>query len=65
VNEIEKLRHLIEHWLEHNEEHAKVYEEWAQRAESFGKPQTARLLKDIASGTRAIDKLLKEAKKSL
>jgi hypothetical protein len=29
VNEQEKLRVLIPHWIEHNEEHAKEFRRWA------------------------------------
>lgn len=29
--ELEKLRHLLEHWIEHNHEHIAKYKEWAER----------------------------------
>jgi hypothetical protein len=32
MNEIEKLRVLLPHWIEHNGEHAKEFREWADRA---------------------------------
>ena len=32
MNETEKLRILIPHWLEHNEEHAEEYRRWAEKA---------------------------------
>ncbi len=32
MNEIEKLRMLIPHWIEHNEEHADEYQRWAEKA---------------------------------
>lgn len=32
MNEIEKLRALIPHWIEHNEEHADEFMRWAERA---------------------------------
>ena len=28
----EKLEHLLKHWIEHNEEHAAEYREWAIKA---------------------------------
>lgn len=30
MNELEKLRILIPHWIEHNEEHADEYRRWAE-----------------------------------
>ena len=32
MNEIEKLRVLIPHWIEHNQEHAAEFREWAEQA---------------------------------
>ena len=32
MNEIEKLRMLIPHWIEHNDEHAEEYRRWAESA---------------------------------
>ncbi len=32
----EKLRHLMEHWIEHNREHADEFHQWANKAKGFG-----------------------------
>ena len=32
MNEIEKLRVLLPHWIEHNGEHAGEFRDWADRA---------------------------------
>ena len=32
TNEVEKLRVLIPHWMEHNAEHAEEFRRWAQQA---------------------------------
>ena len=32
MNEIEKLRILIPHWMQHNDEHADEYQRWAEKA---------------------------------
>ena len=34
MNEVEKLRILIPHWIEHNAEHADEFREWAAKAGS-------------------------------
>ena len=33
MNDLDKLRVLIPHWIEHNEEHAAEFERWAQAAD--------------------------------
>jgi hypothetical protein len=32
MNEVDKLRVLIPHWIGHNEEHAEEYHRWAEQA---------------------------------
>ncbi|MBN1979105.1 MAG: hypothetical protein JW918_17025 [Anaerolineae bacterium] len=32
MEETEKLRVLLPHWIEHNSEHAEEFREWAQKA---------------------------------
>jgi len=32
MNEVDKLRVLIPHWIEHNEEHANEFRKWAQKS---------------------------------
>lgn len=34
--DMEKLRILIDHWIEHNEEHADEFKKWAERARAAG-----------------------------
>lgn len=33
MNDIEKLRVLIPHWIEHNDEHANEFQQWAANAD--------------------------------
>jgi len=32
----EKLEILLKHWIEHNEEHAREFGEWAERVKALG-----------------------------
>jgi rubrerythrin len=61
MEEIKKLHHLVEHWAEHNAEHAKTYQDWAKKADALGKKELARVLKKIADETTAMDSLFKNA----
>ena len=36
MNDQEKLRFLLSHWVKHNGEHAQEYKQWAERTESLG-----------------------------
>ncbi len=31
MEDIEKLRTLLHHWMEHNDEHARTYRDWAEK----------------------------------
>jgi len=61
----EKLAKLLTHWIQHNEEHAKSYELWADRATSNGLPRVGTLLQTAAEKTRAANEDFKTALKSL
>jgi len=63
--EIEKLRILIEHWVEHNHEHAETYLQWAAKAGTGGEAALAEMLKEIAAETKKIDALFEKARKRI
>jgi len=48
MKELEKLRVLLPHWIEHNDEHAAQFREWAPRAGQAEEDilEAARLLED-------------------
>lgn len=50
-SEIEKLTKVVEHWIHHNEEHARSYEEWARRAREMGQEQVALILEQVSRET--------------
>jgi hypothetical protein len=41
MRDIEKLRVLLPHWLEHNTEHADSFRTWAERARAAGEEHIA------------------------
>ncbi len=61
MDEITKLHHLLEHWAEHNTEHARTYQEWSKKAESLGRPELSALLKMIADETTSMDAHFRKA----
>ncbi len=61
MTDLEKLKHLLEHWIEHNDDHVKIYNEWAGRAESLGKKELSGLLTQITEESRKLKDLFKKA----
>ena len=49
VSETVKLRKMAEHWISHNEEHARSYRLWASRAREVGHEEPCEILEAIAS----------------
>ena len=41
MKEIDKLRVVLPHWIEHNTEHAVTFHAWAPRSRSLGKAAAA------------------------
>jgi rubrerythrin len=61
MTELEKLKHLLEHWIEHNDAHVRTYDEWADKADALGRSDLAQVLREIANETGRLDELLKKA----
>ncbi len=47
--EKEKLKKVVDHWIQHNIEHARSYTDWAQRADQLGQKEVAEILTGIAA----------------
>lgn len=61
MGETLRLRRLIEHWLEHNEEHRARLEEAAREASEKGLRVVAESLKGAAEETAEVTKRLRKA----
>jgi len=61
MTELEKLKHLLEHWIEHNEAHVKTYNEWAVKVKSLGENELAGILEQIADESRKLEILFNQA----
>jgi hypothetical protein len=59
MNETEKLRILIPHWIEHNEQHADEYRCWVQRA-GEAKPDLLAALQAVAQVNAALSTALEK-----
>jgi hypothetical protein len=59
-SEIEKLRILLDHWIEHNKEHGDEFREWAEKARDLGEAVVQQDMLDAAQYMdKASDSLVK------
>ncbi len=58
--ELEKLRHLLEHWIEHNEEHILKYVEWAEKIKNE-RSDISRMIERSIEHFEAGNQVLKKA----
>ena len=45
MTDMEKLRALLPHWIEHNQEHSAEFERWAETAASAAHGEAAELIR--------------------
>jgi len=58
MDDLSKLKHLVSHWYEHNDQHARTFEEWAERMRRAGREDLAEELSHLAQSTRSMDHVL-------
>lgn len=61
----EKLVKLLDHWVDHNDHHAKDYRKWAKEAVDNGQKEVAELLESAAELTGTISERFREAGKKV
>jgi hypothetical protein len=61
MDEVEKLKKLIPHWMEHNDEHAETYKDWAEKMSSLEKKELSEILIRLHQESRKLKALFKEA----
>ncbi len=61
MNDLEKLRVLLVHWVEHNLEHAQEFRQWARRAEESGSEEAASKLEAAAQEMKVLNNSLQTA----
>ncbi|MEW6067167.1 MAG: hypothetical protein AB1610_02560 [Nitrospirota bacterium] len=65
MDELEKLKMLLQHWMEHNNEHAEAYRDWARKALSLGNREISEILDLFYYETRRLNKLFEKAIKKI
>lgn len=57
----EKLRVLLQHWIDHNTGHAEEFERWRQTAEADGESSIASHIQEAISAMKAANSSLQHA----
>lgn len=60
-DDVEKLKRLLPHWIKHNDEHTKIYKDWAERMSSLGKKELSEILEAIHQESQELRELFEEA----
>ena len=60
-----KLRILLPHWIEHNEEHAASFERWVAKARELGREETAQRIEEAVGRMAACNQALTAALEAL
>ncbi len=61
MNELEKLKHLLHHWMEHNDEHAETYRQWSEKALSAGNKELSEVLMTLSDESKGLKRLFEKA----
>jgi len=64
-DDLTKLRILLPHWIEHNEEHAASFERWGARARALRRGKTAQRIEDAVERMADCNQALRAALEAL
>jgi uncharacterized protein (UPF0128 family) len=65
VEELEKLKRLLEHWMEHNNKHVQLYRDWAEKASPLSNRKLPEILRRLSNETEKLNRLFEEAIKMI
>lgn len=57
---MEKFKKLLEHWIEHNEEHIETYKKWARELEGNASELLMEAVKKFEEGNEILKKIYRE-----
>ena len=61
MTELEKLRVMLPHWIEHNRSHVKEFKKWAEIIGNEGEAEIAAFIEKAISGLTEADQVLTQA----
>jgi hypothetical protein len=64
-NDRQKLKIMLNYWIEHNREHGQEFSEWAEKAIAMGEPDVAQAIQQSVTEMDKATRLLSRALKKL
>ncbi len=61
ISDVDKLRILMPHWIEHNHSHEAEYHKWAAIAREQGQVEVSELISKAISSMKEADKAIEQA----
>lgn len=61
MNDLEKIRVMLPHWIEHNSGHGREYAQWSRLLAANGRDEIAELLNRAEASIMEADAALREA----
>jgi len=65
MEQLMKLKRLLNYWTEHNNEHAQIYMDWAQKFSSAGNEELSRTLVRLYMEQKRLNRRVEEAKRMI
>ena len=65
MEQLKKLKRLLNYWMEHNNEHAQIYMDWAQKVSSTGNEELSRTLVRLYMEQKRLNRRVEEAKRMI
>lgn len=65
MNQLEKLKWLLHHWTDHNNEHAKIYMDWAVKISSIGNEELSRIFVRLYMEQKRLNRRIEEAQRMI
>ncbi|MDH7486151.1 MAG: hypothetical protein QHJ81_07715 [Anaerolineae bacterium] len=65
MSDLAKLQVLLPHWMEHNDEHAAEFREWAEKARAAGQEDMAEEINRAARQLKSVNEALAAALEKL
>lgn len=65
LNDSDRIRKLLPHWMEHNAEHAQEFRDWAERVRALGDDDAAEAIVRAAEAMEQANRHLGAAQTSL
>lgn len=61
MDELEKLKMFLNHWMEHNNEHTEIYLDWVKKAIVLGNEEVSKIFELLYYETGRLNRLVEKA----